>query len=210
MSPCQSSSRRSLSSTTASGRDEAFSTGMHDAVDHNAVLLGEVLGRLTAVESKLSSAEAVVLQLGVDATANAAALDAKLRAELDSVTTRVGTEPRAENSRMQESFDALRGIALGAAAASRSTTTASPPGLPSSDALEAAFNTLDGRTTALSAAVHSLTADFTLCSAQVSELVRLSALQYVAPAQRSSSAASAGAADASSAAAGGIARDGLG
>ena len=76
--------------------------------------------------------------------------------------------------------------------------------------LEAAFNTLDGRTTALSAAVHSLTADFTLCSAQVSELVRLSALQYVAPTQHSSSAASAGAADASSAAAGGSARDGLG
>ena len=173
------------------GRDEAFSTGMHDAVDHNAVLLGEVLGRLAAVERKLGSAEGVVLQLGVHATANAAALDAKLRAELDLVTSRLGTELRAENSRMEESLNALKGIALGAAAAARSTTTASPPGSPSSDALEAAFTTLDGRTTALSTSVHSLTADFTILSAQVS------ALQHVAPAQHSSSAASAGAADAS-------------
>ena len=105
------------------------------------------------------------------------------RADMAQQTAR---DSRVACSRMQESFNALRGIALGAAAASRSTPTASPPGLPSSDALEAAFNTLDCRTTALSAAVHSLTADFTLCSAQVSELVRLSALQYVAPAQHSS------------------------
>ena len=75
------------------GRDESFSTGMHDAVDHNAVLLGEVIGRLVAAENELGTAEGVVLQLGVDATANAAALDAKLRAELDSVTTCLGTAP---------------------------------------------------------------------------------------------------------------------
>ena len=42
------------------GRDEVFATGMHDAVDHNVLLLGAVLERLTAVESKLGTAEVVV------------------------------------------------------------------------------------------------------------------------------------------------------
>ena len=190
------------------GRVETFATGMHDAVDHNALLLGVVLGRPTAVESKLGSAEACVAQLGIDAKENDDLLDAMLRIELDSVTARLGTELRSEITRMQESFDALTGIALGAAAAARTGPTAPPPGLPNSAALEAAFNTLDGRTTALSASVHSLTADFTLRNAQVNDLVSaVSALQHVTPAQHSSSAASAGAADASSAAAEGIARD---
>jgi hypothetical protein len=183
------------------GRDETFVTAAVDAVDHNAVLLGEVLVRLAAVENNLGSAEGVVLQHKADATANAAALDAKLRAELDLVTSRLGTELRAENARMEGPLNVLKGIALGAAAAVRSAATASPPGIPSSDALEAALTTLDGRTTQLSAAVHGMTADLTLLGAQVS------ALQQAAPAKHSSSAASAGAADASSAADGGIARD---
>ena len=190
------------------GRDEVFAIGMHDAVGHNALLLGEVLGRLTAMESNLGSAEAVVAQLGADAKVNDDALDAKLRAELGSVTSRLGNELRPENSRMQESFDALKGIALGAAAAVRAGPTASPPGPPNLAALESNFSTLDGRTSAISIAVHTLTADLTLCNAQVNDLVSaVSTLQYVAPAQHSSFAASAGAADTSSAAADCIARD---
>ena len=47
------------------GRDEVFVTGMHDAVDHNAILLAAVLDRLVAVEGKLGTAEAVVTKLGV-------------------------------------------------------------------------------------------------------------------------------------------------
>ena len=77
-------------------------TAKVDAVDHNAVLFREVHVRLAAVENKLGSAEGVVLQHKADATANAAALDAKLRAERDSVTTRLGTELRAENARMED------------------------------------------------------------------------------------------------------------
>ena len=169
------------------GRDEVFAIGMRDAVDRNALLLGEVLRRLTAVESKLGLAEAVVAQPGIDAKENDDLLDAKLRVELDSVTARLGTELRAENTRMQESFDALKDIALGAAAAASTGPAAPPPSLANSAAFEAAFNTLDGRTTALSASVHSLTADFTLCSAQVNDLVSaVSALQHLTPAQHSS------------------------
>ena len=43
------------------GRDETFVTAARGAVDHNAVLLGEVLVRLVAVENKLNSAEGVLL-----------------------------------------------------------------------------------------------------------------------------------------------------
>ena len=43
------------------GRDEVFVTAAVDAVDHNAVLLGEVLVRLAAVENKLGLAEGAVL-----------------------------------------------------------------------------------------------------------------------------------------------------
>ena len=59
------------------GRDETLVTAAVDAVDHNAVLLGEVLVRLVAVENKLNSAEGVVLQHKAEATANAEALDLK-------------------------------------------------------------------------------------------------------------------------------------
>ena len=31
-------------------RDEVFVTGVHDAVDHNAVISGQVLARLDAIE----------------------------------------------------------------------------------------------------------------------------------------------------------------
>ena len=108
------------------GRDEVFSSGMHDAVDHNAVLLGEVHVRLAAVENKLGSAEGVVLQHKLDATANAAALDAKLRAELDSVTSRLGTELCAENARMEEPLNALKGIALGTRRSVHTSAAAGP------------------------------------------------------------------------------------
>ena len=57
-------------------RDEVFVTGMHDAVDHNAILLGAVLDRPVAVEGKLCTAEAVVTKLGVDAKENDDLLDA--------------------------------------------------------------------------------------------------------------------------------------
>ena len=71
------------------GRDESYVTAAVDAVDHNAVLLGETIARLTAVETKLNGAEAVVTQHKADATANATALDLQLRTELNAVTTRL-------------------------------------------------------------------------------------------------------------------------
>ena len=49
---------------------------MHDAVGHNAILLGAVLDRLVAVEGKLGTAEAVVTKLGVVAKDNDDLLDA--------------------------------------------------------------------------------------------------------------------------------------
>ena len=51
-------------------RDEVFVTGVHDAVDHNAVVLESILARHDAMEGKMGSAEAVVSQLGLDAKAN--------------------------------------------------------------------------------------------------------------------------------------------
>ena len=148
------------------------------------------------METKLNGAEAVVTQHKADATANAAALDLQLRTELNAVTTRLGDEIRTDLIKVQESFDILKGITLGAAAAARTTATASPPGLPGSSAMEAAFNLLDTRTSQLSATVQLMESNLVLLGAQVS------VLQQAAPAQHSSSAASAGAADASSAAAG--------
>ena len=115
-------------------------TAAVDAVDHNAVLLRETIARLTAVESKLNGAEAVVTQHKADATANAAALDLQLCTELNAVTTRLGDEIRTDLTKVQESFDILKGIAMGAAAAAaaaanttaqaQAAPTASPLGLP--------------------------------------------------------------------------------
>ena len=137
------------------GRDETYVSAAVDAVDHNAVLLGETIARLTKVENKLNGAEAVVTQHKADATANAVALDLQLRTELNTVTTRLGDEIRTDLTKVQESFDILKGITLGAAAAARTTATASPPGFSGSDAMEAAFTLLDSRTTQLSALRHS-------------------------------------------------------
>ena len=137
-----------------------------------------------AVEGKLGTAEAVVAKLGVDAKENDDLLDAKLRVALDTVTSRLGDELRAKSARTQEAFNALKGVALGAVEAARNMAglPTAPPGLPSLAAFEAALTILDGRTTAISASVQSLTADFAMCSAQVADLVSaVGAFQNVTP-----------------------------
>ena len=75
------------------GIDETYVTHAVDAVDHNAVLLGEVLTRLAAAEAKLGIAETVVTQHKSEVMANATALDLQLRTELNAVTTRLGDDP---------------------------------------------------------------------------------------------------------------------
>ena len=192
------------------GIDETYVTHAVDAVDHNAVLLGEVLTRLAAAEAKLGIAETVVTQHKSEVMANATALDLQLRTELNAVTTRLGDEIRTDLTKVQESFEILKGIAMGAAAAAatanataqaQATPTASPPGLPSSAAMEAAVTMLDARTTQLSATVQVLETDLVLLGTQVG------AFQQASPAQHSSSAASAGVAEAFPATADGVARD---
>jgi hypothetical protein len=179
------------------GIDETYVTSAVDAVDHNAVLLGDVLTRLAAAETKLNGAEAVVTQHKADATANATALDLQLRTELNAVTTRLGDEIRTDLNKVQESYDILNGIAMGAAAAAAATAnataqaqampTASPPGFPSSAAMEAALTLLDGRTTQLSATVQVMETNLNLLGAQVGVLqksVPRSAQQFCCECER--------------------------
>ena len=51
-------------------RDEVFVTGIHGAVDQNAVILTEVLARLATVEARADTTETVVNKVAVDAEAN--------------------------------------------------------------------------------------------------------------------------------------------
>ena len=46
------------------GRNETFATGMHDALNHNALLLGAVLESLPAVEGKLGTAVGTGRRMG--------------------------------------------------------------------------------------------------------------------------------------------------
>ena len=64
-------------------RDEISVTGVHDAVDHNAVILRQALARLDTIEGKLTAAETVVTQLDVDPKANDDRLDTQLREEFN-------------------------------------------------------------------------------------------------------------------------------
>ena len=63
--------------------DEIFVVGVHDAVDHIAVILTTVLSCLGQVEGQLAVSEAKLTQLGQDATTNDDTLDAQLHAELN-------------------------------------------------------------------------------------------------------------------------------
>ena len=79
-----------------------------------------VLARPDAVLGKLGTAEAVVAQLGIGAKQNDDRLDAKLREELNAVTSLFGDELRTETAKTQEAFVNLNGVALGAVEAPRS------------------------------------------------------------------------------------------
>ena len=116
-------------------RDETFVTGIHDAVDANAVMMAEVLARLDTVEGQINTVDLVVTKLGVDTKAHDDAQDAQLRSELNAMTSRLGDELRAENLKVQESFSKLESAttaALEAARTSASTSATPPPRLPSS------------------------------------------------------------------------------
>ena len=68
----------------------------------------------------MASSETAVAQLVVDAKANDDRLDAKLREELNVVTSVLGDELRVENVKTQEAITNLKGIAVGAVTAARS------------------------------------------------------------------------------------------
>ena len=142
--------------------------------------------------------------MGVDAKANDDRLDSKLREELNSVTSLLGDEFRAQNVKTQEAFTNLKGIVLGAVEAARNLSAGPtiPSGIPNSAALKAALAQLDGRASALSATVHSPTTDFTIVRVQIGDLISaVGALQTATRVQHSGFAASAGDADAASGAA---------
>ena len=88
-------------------RDETFVIGMHDAFDHNAVILTVVLTRLAAVEIHVGTLAQVVTQLAHDAKKNDDILDAQFRAELNSVASLLGEELRKENVKVAESMKIL-------------------------------------------------------------------------------------------------------
>ena len=81
--------------------DEIFVTGVHDAVDHEAVILAEALTRLTLIEQKLVESAGLVVQLAADAKANDEHLGSKLWTELNAVTSLLGDKFRAENVKTQ-------------------------------------------------------------------------------------------------------------
>ena len=122
-------------------RDEVFVPGVHDAVDHDAVILAQVLARLDAVEGKLTTVDVMVTQLGVDTKANDDALDAQLRTELNAMTSRLGDELRAENVKVQEAFGKLESATTAALEAARTaaSTTATPPGFQPSGVTDTAL-----------------------------------------------------------------------
>ena len=71
-------------------RDETFVTGIHSAVDANAIILSELLTRLATLETRADTTETVVNKVAVDAEANDVKRDIQLRTELNDVTTRLG------------------------------------------------------------------------------------------------------------------------
>ena len=186
---------------------------MHDAVDHNALLLGAVLASLNTVEGKLGTAEAVVTQLGADAKANDDVLDAQLRTKLNVLYSRLGSVFREQNAKVQEAFGKLgvaTATALEAVRTAASGTTA-PPGIPSTGAIDTVLAQLDGRTQALTATIQSIVGEFNFVPIQVGDLVNaVGALQNATPTQHSGLTASASAVDASTGAAARVERDPLG
>ena len=107
--------------------DETFVTGMHDAVDRNAVILTDVLMRLVAFEVHGVTSAQVVIQLAHDAKQNDDTLDAQLRAELNSMTSHWGNELRKENAKVADSMKILEGIANAAVNAVRAFTASPHP-----------------------------------------------------------------------------------
>ena len=145
---------------------------MHDAVDHNAVVLGEVMTRPSGLDQKLGEVASAFVQLGVDAKNNDERLDAQLCAELNAVTSRLGDELRAENVKMGAAFEALKVVALGAAAAARAAQAkpGDPPGFASLATIEPTLAQLDACTTAIATQVESMSSEFSLSRVQVEKL----------------------------------------
>ena len=187
-------------------------TDEHDAVDHNAVILTEVLKRLETVEGQINTIDLVVTKLGLDSKAHDDALDAQLRSELNAMTSRLGDELRAENLKVQESFSKLESVTTAALAAARTaaSTTATPPGFQPSGVTDTALAQLDGRTQALTATIQSIVSEFTTVRLQVNDLVSaVGVLQNATLTRHSGSTASASAEDASAGAAAGSGFDPL-
>ena len=62
-----------------------------------------MLKRLTAIEENVSVSAQVIIQLAHDAKTDDGALDAQIRAELNSVTSQLGNDLRLENANVAES-----------------------------------------------------------------------------------------------------------
>ena len=166
-------------------RDEIFVEGIHSAVDTNALILSEVLARLTALETRADTTETIVNKVATDAESNDAARDAKLRDELNTVTTRLGDEIRADLLKVDESIGKLQAVAQAAAA---SAASASPTGTPDPSVVQ-----LNGRVEVLTETVQKMIAEYAIfaqnfgvCSTQVNALVgAVGALQDLTRAQYS-------------------------
>ena len=121
----------------------------------------------------MAVSKSALSQLGIDAKANDDRRDAKLREELNAVTSVLSDELRAENLKSREAFTNLKGTALGAVEAARSMAASPqiPPRLPSTAVFGAALTQMDGRATALPATVQTLIADFNIVRVQVGDLI---------------------------------------
>ena len=132
-------------------RDEAYLTGVRDAVDHKAIILKTVLVRLELVEGQLATSGAVVTQLGVDAKANDDRLDAKPREEISAVTSLLDDGFRAEIVKTQPSSTSRALLSAPSRQhAAYQLGRRSRRVFPTSAALEASLAQLCGRASALS------------------------------------------------------------
>ena len=139
---------------TRVGSAEDFASGIHDAVDHNALVLEAVMLRLVALEAnaaqtsgEMAQATGDIGKLGKlisDADAADQKLDTQLRAELNSMESQLGEKFRVSEAATSEKLTVLEGIARGAISATQvlngrvdamggllgSSGPSPPPGVP--------------------------------------------------------------------------------
>ena len=91
--------------------EKVFTQTIHDAVDHNAMVLMEALKRVAALEQALTTAVTTTAHVASEADAYVKRVDTQLRTELDSLTARLDAELKSTSAAALEKFNILQGIA---------------------------------------------------------------------------------------------------